>query len=94
MTTIKLAAVVGVIAEAVLYGGMTLFGHMGPCSVDAVAAAGILFHLPGIMLSELLFDQSATAASVFIIFSGAVQFFVIAWLAISVWKRVYGRDAV
>jgi hypothetical protein len=86
MTTIKLAVVGGVVAEAMLYGGMTLFGHMGPCSVDAVAVAGILFHLLGIMVSELLFARSEAAASVFIIFSGAVQFFVIALLAISVWK--------
>ena len=91
MSTIKLAVIVGVAAEAVLCGITSMFGHIGPCTFNGVAGIAMLFHLPGIITSELLFNGHDSVASVFIIVSGAVQFSLLAWLSIAIWNRASGR---
>ncbi len=88
MSAVKLAAIVGVVAEAVLYAVMAMFGHIGPCTFNGVAGVGMFFHLPGIIISGWLFNGQEIVASVIIIASGATQFFLLAWLAIAIWKRV------
>ena len=93
MSTIKLAAIVGIAAEALLYGVMVVFGHIGPCTFNGVAGIVMLFHLPGFIISEVLFSGHDRVASAVIILAGAVQFFLLAWLGIAIWKRVYGRPA-
>lgn len=80
-----MAAVVG---EALLYGSMVLFDHGGTFT-DGTGLA-MLFHIPGIVISWWLFGRygfSEAVATAFIIFSGAIQFFVIAWIAIKLWRK-------
>ena len=91
MNTITLAAIAAAAAEVVLCGLTGLFGHVGPCTFDTIAGVALFFHLPGIMISELLFKNSDMAGLVFILLSGAVQFFLIAWPVISAWRKVGSR---
>lgn len=79
-----IAAVAAIVVEGVVFsvGNHQHASHSpGPL---------FLFHLPGIMLTVWM-DIPDPEALVLIAFTGAVQFFVLFWLGLITWRRIYGR---
>ena len=88
-----LALVSWMALEAVLW--LTHFGDLrdiddyGP---DASQAANILMHWPGLMLAQSL-PLSVTGDFLVAELVTVFQMFVLIWIAIALWRRVYERHA-
>jgi hypothetical protein len=67
---------------------MVFLDNTGPCNLGGFAALVLLFHLPGIAIARVLFENYDPAATVFIILSGIVQFQLLAWLVLRVCKKI------
>ncbi|MDR3459011.1 MAG: hypothetical protein P4N60_16310 [Verrucomicrobiae bacterium] len=88
MKSIKLAALIAIIAETVLDVAYWLFGSYSVASEHGANFLGIMtamFHLPGERLIDYLLHSMASSVPGwlwigFIIFTGAVQFFVLVLL--------------
>jgi hypothetical protein len=91
--TAALAVVAWMTLEAVLwfagFGDIRAIEDTGP---DASQAANIFLHWPGLMLAQslhlpitggLLVAEAVTLAQMFVLF----------WIVIALWRRVYGRHA-
>ena len=81
------------VLEAVLW--LTHFGNLrdiddyGP---DASQAANILMHWPGLMLAQSL-HLSVAGDFLVVELVTLFQMFVLFWIVIALWRRVYGRQA-
>lgn len=78
---------IAVVAAAVVEGVVFLVGSHQHASHSPGPL--FLFHLPGIMLTVWM-DIPDPEALVLIAFTGAVQFFVLFWLGLIIWRRIYG----
>ena len=79
--------------EGVLWWFVTIFGHVGDCGLDTIAAIGLITHFPGIMVADSL-HLTGTTDSLFVAVSGFIQFFVLFWIVISIGSGIYRRHAV
>ncbi|MCC6822138.1 MAG: hypothetical protein IT579_15515 [Verrucomicrobia subdivision 3 bacterium] len=96
MRTIKLAAIIAVIAEAVLWGayGLDKVVSSLPYHPGIIANAALLFHEPGVILLGAPTKGGMVVPRVaFIIFMGGVQFFILAWFMITLRKNLRGLNA-
>lgn len=96
MKSIKLAAIVAVVAEAVLWSAFGLDWWMSslPYKSGIIAKAALFFHEPGsLLLSPPAKGGMVVPRVAFIIFMGAVQFFFLAWFIIALRKKLRGKNA-
>lgn len=91
MSTVKSALIAAFVAEAIFDGFAAVFGHVGPCSFNNVAIFAMFFHLPGIAVSERLFNGHEALEVGVIFISGAAQFFLLAWPGIKLWRKMRKR---
>ena len=53
----------------------------------------LIFHLPGILLAELMHIPDPESLIVYGI-TGAVQLFIVFFIGLVIWKQIYGRPDV
>jgi hypothetical protein len=93
MKAIKSAAVIAIIAEAVLCGVYALFGKFSLThdrDTNIIGLFTVYFHMPGIWLALRIFQTFNGAGwwfVPFIVFTGAVQFFLWAWFMIVMTRK-------
>jgi hypothetical protein len=93
MSATKSALIAGgaaVIAEAILWWCFSSFGHIGADGPDTVGAIGLIFHLAGATIADVL-HLTGTMDSVFIAITGALQFFLVFWLPITIWRHKHAK---
>jgi len=67
-----------------------VLGYAGSNRPDMLHNLGLIIHLPGIILAQALYLKSTLEEPVFVAYIGFLQFFLLFWAAVSVWRRVYG----
>jgi hypothetical protein len=96
MRILPLAAIIGATAEGLLWGADILFGKFSFVNSENSNALGgivFLFHLPGGLLAQYLFVPPANFSGVylpgliFVRFIGAIQFTLIAWLGLAIYRK-------
>jgi len=85
-----IAARAGVIAEAILWWFFNSFGHIGGDGPDTVGLVGLILHLPGVTVADSL-HLTGTKDSVFIWITGALQFFLLFWLIMTIWRHKHEK---
>ena len=85
---IILAAVGAGVTESVLW--FLCFGYACSNRPDMFHNLGLIIHLPGVILAQPLYLKSTLEEPVFVAYIGFLQFFLIFWAAVSVWRQVYG----
>jgi hypothetical protein len=86
--TILAATIAAILAEAGIGAMFYAFGHIGGDGPDTIGWIGLVFHLPGVYIADVL-HLTGSADTLFISFTGAMQFFLIFWLAIEAWGRFH-----
>jgi hypothetical protein len=81
-----MAVGLAVVAEAIVWLLFNTFGHIGGDGPDTAGAVGLVFHFPGVMVADFL-HLNDTKDAIVIAFTGGVQFFLIFWLVITLWKN-------
>jgi hypothetical protein len=79
-----------VLFEAIVWWSIMTFGRNGAGGSDPIGVFGLIFHLPGIIIADWL-HLTHPADSVFVASTGAVQFFVALWIAVTIWRHRYGK---
>jgi hypothetical protein len=96
MRTISLAVILGVVLEGLLWGAFSLFGKISwtdSSKCNVLGSLFVFFHLPGTILSQSLFTLPPNFSGVYmpsVFFNaciGAIQFTLLAWLGIVIYRR-------
>jgi hypothetical protein len=84
-TGVVIAATTAAVTESIIWWILTHYVH-----ASHSPGFWFLFHLPGILLAGPL-HLPDMAQSIFIAFTGAIQFFILFWLVITFLRYIYGR---
>ena len=103
MRHVKSTVIAAVLAETILCIGYAVFGSVSFTrseNTNVLGLATLFFHLPGLFLSKLFFGDKIFFGTDFFgttgtwkewvvtIFTGAVQFFLLAWAALEIRSRM------
>lgn len=94
MSTAKLAAIVGVAAETLLDTVTAMFGQIGPCtSWDTLGGIFLFFHLPGLLVANKIGLSEKVLSMSLAIVIGAIPFFLMALICISIRRHGFWRNS-
>jgi hypothetical protein len=93
-SAIRLAIWLGISAELFLVGAFVVFGGFGPCGPsNGFSGFVLMFHLPGIWLSERIMPDSGILFIPLALASGAVMFTILFWIVISFWRKLHRKNS-
>jgi len=96
MKIIKLATMVAVVAELVLWSAFGLDWWLSslPYKPGILAQVTLLFHEPGaLLLGPPVKGGLVSPRVAFIIFTAVLQFFLVSWIIIALRKKLVGTTA-
>jgi hypothetical protein len=94
-SAIRLAIWLGILAELFLVGAFVVFGGFGPCGPSNDFSGFVLmFHFPGIWLSERITPDNGILFVPLAFASGTVIFTILFWIVISLWSKFRRKDSV
>lgn len=81
------ALVAASVTEASLFALFDRFGHIGGDGPDTMGAIGLILHFPGVIVADRL-HLTGAVDTIFITFTGFLQFFLFFWFVIAIWHRI------
>ncbi len=87
-----IAGAAAVLLEALAWWLIMSFGRNGAGGPDPIGVFGLFFHLPGIIVAGWL-HLTRPLDSVFVATTGAVQFFLVFWIAVTIWRHRRGQHS-